>query len=156
MDNYIVKNIEFNSIEKALKLVKKVFMEFDAPDYSQEGIDEFIEQIIENKEFINKFKTGEQIMIGAFHDDKIIGVLAISIRNHISLLFVDKKYHRKGVATKLFNEIYSQLQFNNLNKIKLNSSPYAILFYKKIGFVATDTEQIKNGIRYTPMEFKKG
>lgn len=154
MDNYVVKDIDFNNIEKVFELMRNVFMEFDAPDYSQEGITEFLEKIIENQEFINKFKTGEQIMIGAFHDDKIIGVLAISIRNHISLVFVDKQYHRRGIVTCLFYEIYSRLKLKNIDKIKLKSSPYAIPFYKKIGFVATDTEQVKNGIRYTPMEFK--
>ncbi|CEH34349.1 Acyl-CoA N-acyltransferase [Romboutsia lituseburensis] len=153
VENYCIKNVDFNDIEEAFKLVKDVFMEFDAPDYSQEGVNEFINQIIENKEFINKFKTGEQLMIGAFHNNKIIGVLAISIRNHISLVFVDKKYHRRGIATKLINEIVSKLKLKNVDKIKLNSSPYAIPFYEKIGFIAIDVEQIKNGIRYVPMEF---
>lgn len=153
VENYCIKDVEFSNIEGAFELVKDVFMEFDAPDYSQEGVNEFINQIIENKEFINKFKTGEQMMIGAFHNNKIIGVLAISTRNHISLVFVDKKYHRMGIATKLVNEIASRLKLKNIDKIKLNSSPYAIQFYEKIGFIATDIEQIKNGIRYVPMEF---
>lgn len=152
MENYCIKNIEFCHIEKALELVKDVFMEFDAPDYSQEGVDEFISKIIENPEFINNFKTGEQIMLGAFDKEQIIGVLAISVRNHISLVFVDKNYHKKGIASKLINEIINRLRLNNVDKIKLNSSPYAIEFYEKVGFAATDVEQIKNGIRYTPME----
>lgn len=152
MENYCIKNVDFRDIEEAFELVKDVFMEFDAPDYSQEGVNEFINKIIENKEFINKFKMGEQMMIGAFHNNKIIGVLAISTRNHISLVFVDKKYHRMGIATKLVNEIVSRLKSKNIDKIKLNSSPYAIQFYEKIGFIATDIEQIKNGIRYVPME----
>jgi ribosomal protein S18 acetylase RimI-like enzyme len=156
MSNYVIKNIEFDDIGEAFKLVKNVFMEFDAPDYSQEGINEFIENIIENQEFIDKFKTYEQIMIGAFDDDKIIGVLAISKRNHISLLFVDKKYHRMGIASSLVNEIVRVLKLKNIDKIKLNSSPYARSFYKKIGFIDTDTEQVKNGIRYTPMELNVG
>ena len=147
-----IRDIELNDIEEALELVKNVFMEFDAPDYSQEGVDEFINQIIENKDFIKKIETREQIMIGAFHNNKIIGVLSISIRNHISLVFVDKKYHRIGIATKLFDEILSRSKLKNIDKIKLNSSPYARAFYEKIGFVATDVEQIKNGIIYTPME----
>ncbi len=91
-------------------------------------------------------------MIGAYRDDKIIGILAISVRNHISLVFVDKNYHRKGIATALFNEIYNRVKLNNGEKIKLNSSPYALPFYERVGFVATDIEQIRNGIRYTPME----
>lgn len=156
MSNYVIKNIEFDDIGEAFKLVKNVFMEFDAPDYSQEGINEFIENIIENQEFIDKFKTCEQIMIGAFDDDKIIGVLAISKRNHISLLFVDKKYHRMGIASSLVNEIVRVVKLKNIDKIKLNSSPYARSFYKKIGFVDIETEQVKNGIRYTPMELNVG
>ncbi|MBU9737013.1 GNAT family N-acetyltransferase [Diplocloster agilis] len=35
---------------------------------------------------------------------------------------------------------------------KLNSSPYAVPIYKKLGFRNTDTEQLMNGIRYTPMK----
>lgn len=154
MNNYVIKNIDFRNIDEAFKLVKDVFIEFNAPQYTQEGVDEFINQIIENQDFINKFKTGEQTMLGAFHNDKIIGVLAISIRNHISLVFVDKEYHRKGIGTKLFDEIINTSKSKNIDKIKLNSSPYAVPFYKKIGFISTDTEQIRKGIRYTPMELK--
>ncbi len=57
MSNYYIKDVDFKDIGVAFKLVEEVFMKFDAPDYSQEGIDEFISQIIENKEFKNKFKT---------------------------------------------------------------------------------------------------
>lgn len=154
MSEYVIKNIKFDRIKEALELVKDVFMEFDAPDYTPQGIEEFINQIIENETFINRFATGEQIMIGAFSDNQIIGVLAISIRNHISLVFVDKKYHRLGIASKLFDEIQSKLKLKDAGSITLNSSPYAVSFYKKIGFVATDVEQVKNGIRYTPMELR--
>lgn len=153
MDNYFIKSIDFGNIFEAFQLVKNVFMELDAPDYSQHGVNEFMGNIIENREFIQKFKTGEQIMIGAVNSkNEIIGVLAISERNHISLVFVDKRYHRIGIATKLFEELISRLRLKNIDKITLNSSPYAILFYNKLGFIATDIEQTKNGIRYTPME----
>lgn len=40
VENYCIKNIEFCHIEKVLELVKDVFMELDASDYSQEGVDE--------------------------------------------------------------------------------------------------------------------
>ena len=151
--DYTIKKVEFNMIEEALLMVIKVFMEFDAPDYSQEGIETFRKCIIENKEFKNCFKTGEQMMIGAFIDNKIIGVLSISIRNHISLVFVDKKYHRIGIATQLFNKVLKEIVDKKADKITLNSSPYAVPFYSKIGFVATDIQQVKDGIKYIPMEF---
>ncbi|HSQ87540.1 GNAT family N-acetyltransferase [Romboutsia sp.] len=66
--DYTIEKIEFNMIEEAFSMIMKVFMEFDAPDYSQEGIETFRKEIIQNKEFKNRFKTGEQMMIGAFID----------------------------------------------------------------------------------------
>lgn len=154
MNDYIIETISIDSLEECFELIRKVFLEFNAPQYSQEGINQFISQILENQQFIHKFNTGEQTMIGAFYNDKIIGVLAISIRNHISLLFVDKEHHRKGIATKLFDEMLNISKSKNIDTIKLNSAPYAIPFYKNLGFIPTDTEQSINGIRYTPMEFK--
>ena len=37
----------------------------------------------------------------------------------------------------------------------VNSSPYAVEVYRHLGFVPTDTEQLTNGIRYTPMRFEQ-
>lgn len=152
MSDYIIKKVDFNEIEQALSLVMDVFMEFDAPDYGEEGVETFRTNIIESKDFKNCFKTGEQVMFGAFIDNKIIGIISISCRNHISLLFVDKKYHKMGIATKLFNSLTKELGLKKGDKIKLNSSPYAIEFYSRIGFVSTDTCKTKDGISYTPME----
>lgn len=153
MNEYIIKKVDFNRIGDAFSLVIDVFMEFDAPDYSQEGVETFRNGIIKSEEFKNRFKIGEQVMFGAFLDDKIIGIIAISVSNHISLLFVDKKYHKIGVATELFNTMIKELGLKKGDKIKLNSSPYAIEFYSHIGFVSTDLCKTKNGMRYTPMEF---
>ncbi len=35
----------------------------------------------------------------------------------------------------------------------VNSSPYAVEIYRRLGFAPTDHEQITNGIRYTPMKY---
>lgn len=39
--------------------------------------------------------------------------------------------------------------------ITVNSSPYAVPVYHKLGFIDTDTEQLSDGIRYIPMKFEK-
>jgi predicted GNAT family N-acyltransferase len=36
--------------------------------------------------------------------------------------------------------------------LTVNAAPYAVGFYHKIGFVDTGTEQLSDGIYYTPME----
>ena len=42
---------------------------------------------------------------------------------------------------------------NGHETLTVNSSPYAVEAYRHFGFVATDTEQLTNGIRYFPMVY---
>lgn len=151
--DYCIRKVEFDNIDNAFNMVLNVFMEFNAPDYGEEGVNSFKNGLINNDLFKNRFDTGDQLMFGAYLEGKVIGVIAVSARNHISLLFVDKIYHNKGIATSLFNSLLHELKCRKATKITLNSSPYAVKFYKKLGFIQTDTKQCKNGIIYTPMEY---
>ncbi len=40
----------------------------------------------------------------------------------------------------------------SLTEITVNSSPYAVEVYHKLGFKDTAVEQISDGIRFTPMK----
>ena len=53
MKAFKIVEIESDNIEKAMALVKRVFLESDAQDYSEEGIQEVMEDMIENSEFKN-------------------------------------------------------------------------------------------------------
>ena len=128
---------------QALDLAWEVFMEFEAPDYSKEGVEEFRGFLDDEKE-VAKLR-----FFGAFHDNKIAGVLAMR-GDHISLFFVKKAFHKKGIGKGLFQ--YMMSQFGDGEKT-VNSSPYAKEIYCKLGFMAANTEQITNGIRYIPMVY---
>ena len=82
--------------------------------------------------------------IGAFYDQKLIGLIGIRTElEHICFFFVDGQYHRKGVGTKMFDYL---LENYKGNIITVNSSPYGLGFYKKLGFVPTEEEKTINGI----------
>lgn len=151
--NYLIRRLGMSEIDEALSLVWEVFLEFEAPDYPEEGIRTFETTIIKSVDFKNRILSGDQLMYGTFHDKKLIGVLSISISNHISLLFVNKDYHRKGVATSLFKNLLNELKKNEVKKITLHSSPYGVPFYYKIGFKDVAAEQVRDGMSYTPMEY---
>ncbi|WMJ87659.1 GNAT family N-acetyltransferase [Anaerocolumna sp. MB42-C2] len=148
----LINKLNVTELERAFVLIWDVFLEFDAPDYSQEGIETFRKNFIENEDFRNAFKEGRQIMYGAFLNNLLIGVISISINNHVSCVFVDKKYHRNGIATMLFRHIILELKERQVQKIFLNASPFAIPFYHAIGFEDLDNQQDYHGILYTPME----
>ena len=69
------------------------------------------------------------------------------------MLFVGKKFHRKGVGAELMRrslEICRQKD-KDLKEVSVSSCPYAVPIYEKMGFQQTEPEQIKNGIRFVPM-----
>lgn len=88
---------------------------------------------------------------GAFDGRRIVGVIAIRGFSHISLLFVDPVFHRKGIARMLFEKATAYAANRDCHKITVNSSPYAVSFYENLGFTAIAPEQEIQGIRSTPM-----
>ena len=74
-------------------------------------------------------------------------------QSHISLLFVDEEFHKMGVGRKLVHALCKIQREIGSYRLTVNSSPYAVGFYHKVGFVDTNLEQAKDGIRFTPMSW---
>jgi GNAT superfamily N-acetyltransferase len=139
---------------RACQLVMESFNEFVAPDYSEKGVIEFSKYL--NPQFMQQRSVNNHFVIVALDKDTITGMIEVRNYNHISLLYVKKEYLKRGIAKKLLETaIDKSLKHNtNISLIEVNSSPFAIQIYEKLGFVKTDTEQVKNGIRFTPMTKK--
>ncbi len=153
MSDFIIKRIGQENFIPSLKLAENVFMEFEAKDYPPEGTESF-KGFLYCEETEKRFLCGNMIIWGAFDRNKQIAIFAIRDESHLSLVFVDKDYHRKGVATALWNEALAYISQNeNIREITVNSSPYGLPFYKQIGFKEVDEEQLSDGIRYIPMKY---
>ena len=138
-----IRDIKEKEMSEALKLVWETFLIYEAPDYTEEGIEEF-RKVINDQEWISK-----RFFKGAFIDEKIVGVIATYNINHIALFFVDGNYHRMGIGKKLYKEVEL---LNNDDYFTVNSSPYAHEIYKHLGFFDTDSEQCIHGLRFFPMK----
>ena len=143
MENIIIREMNKNEIDVVRKLVLDTFIEFEAPDYSEEGIQSFKDFIFDDEKFLNLKINVIEI------EDKIVSMIAIRNRTHIALLFTNRDFHKKGLARKLFNDFKSSLKDGD--KITVNSSPYAVEVYKKLGFEIIEPEQTVDGIRFTKM-----
>lgn len=147
-----IEKIQNGSLIQALELVWQVFLEFEAPDYSEEGVREF-KSFIELEAVRKKVAEGELLVWGCMDGDEIIGVLALRPPCHIALLFVDKRCHRQGIARALFETALGHCKANGDDReMTVNSSPYAAEAYRRLGFVDTGAEQTVNGIRFIPMK----
>ena len=140
----IIRKIKKEEMQKALDLVWNTFLEYEAPDYTQEGIEEF------KKALDNDFWIKEREFYGAYDEEnKLLGVIATKDRTHIALFFVDGQYHKQGIGRKLFDKVKS---INDSKIFTVNSSPYAHEIYKHLGFEDTDYEQCINGLKFYPMK----
>ena len=134
-----------------MDLAWRTFLKFDAPDYPQEGIDNFRE-FVTDEVLKDMFHSGEYQLFVAVCAGKIIGIISLRDRNHLSLLFVDPAYHRQGIGTGLLQTLTEYMSSEMGQKsVTVNASPYAVGFYHKMGFEDTDTRQLVSGILYTPM-----
>ncbi|EOL45166.1 GNAT family N-acetyltransferase [Enterococcus caccae] len=140
-------------LKEALTLVQDVFHEFEAPDYSNEGIEHFKQYI--SFDTIKQQIVAQDLIVWAYfaNGTKITGMIALRLPNHISLLFVDKRFHKQGIARQLLETAFTYCQtVHNATQVTLNSSPYALDVYKHLGFVPTDNQHVIDGIIFTPMK----
>lgn len=130
----------------AFSLIWETFLQFEAPDYSEEGVESF-------RSFLSDADTVRALeFFGAFEGEELRGVVATrEEQRHICCFFVRAQYHRQGIGRKLWDYLRRN---SGAAVITVNSSPYGVPFYHALGFSDTDTEQQKDGIRFTPMKYE--
>lgn len=141
-----------SQLRTALELIWEVFDEFEAPDYEEMGIKTF-QHFIEYHAMLDKMESGEMKFWGCYQNSYMVGVIAIRPIQHISLLFVRGQFHHLGVASRLVRIAISDIREDKpeIPYVTVNSSPYAVEFYKKIGFEPLGPEETRDGIRFTSM-----
>lgn len=146
-----IGEIKPEEIVEAAAVVTDTFTKYIAPGYSEEGIAEF-SQFVQPEIFLERLKAGSLILVSRI-GGRLAGVIEILNNDHISLLFTAADFHRQGIAAGLLAAALSRCRENDsqLSAITVNSSPFAVGIYERLGFKRTDREQLKNGIRFTPM-----
>ena len=90
----IKKIIDDLQISNAINLIWETFLQFEAPEYSVEGIQSF-RDFIEDKEIIQTVEFW-----GAYDNKELKGVIATNDnRKHICCFFVKAHYHRQGTVS---------------------------------------------------------
>ena len=144
------KDTEWDTV---MELAFKVFLKYESVEYGEEGIRSFAE-FVTDEALKKMFLIGEYLLFVALDGEKIVGLISLRSGNHISLLFVDDKYHRKGIGSALIKCLQEHLLKNTrYEKMTVFASPYGIPFYHKVGFRDTGKQTKREGIIFTPMEF---
>lgn len=83
-------------------------------------------------------------------ENEIVGFIAIKDKNRLFHLFVNSKYHKKGIAKALWDNIKEQYDVSNMS---VNSSRYAIKIYESFGFKINGEQSEYLGLTYQPMVY---
>ena len=150
---YQIRRAYEDEWDDAMDLAWRTFLKYEADIYSEEGVRNF-EDFITDTTLYRMFTMGVYQLFVALDGSKIIGMITLRNSSHISLLFVDEKYHRRGVGSALISYLQEYLLMQTaIDKVTVNAAPYGVAFYHKLGFCDIGPEEVKDGIRYTPMKF---
>ena len=124
-------------------LVIRVFNEFVAAQYSQEGVQEFL-KYVEPDELKNRCQTNDFVLI-AKTQDRIVGMIEIVDHKHISLFYTDKQFQGRGIGKELLKKSLELCFEHNpeLSEISVNSSPNAVTAYQESRFSAVSPNRQK-------------
>lgn len=135
-----------------MALAWRTFLRFEAQDYPPEGVRNF-ERFVSDQTIYRMFIIGSYHLFVAYAGTKLVGMITLRDDSHISLLFVDEKYHRQGIGRALVQCVSDFLvSESRASRMTVNASPYGVEFYHKLGFRDVRPQEQKDGIIYTPME----
>mgnify|MGYP000289868775 CR=1 FL=1 len=140
----VIRRLEQLEYENAVTLSLEVYLQCGEEDFDEQGLESF-KSFVNDREVVNRL-----VIYGAFDGDNLVGVLATkNLGEHISLFFIKKEYHRKGIGQKLFD---ASIGDDPVSVMTVNSSSYAVPFYRSLGFREVKEPQVTNGLRYVPMK----
>jgi len=150
--DYVIRWAKREEWDATMDMVWKTFLKYDGGDCSQEGIQSF-RNFITDERLKQAFLEGKYQLLLALYGERVIGAGSLRAINHLSLLFVDGEWHRKGVGRALVETLCDYLK-NELGEryVSLQASPFAVGFYKKLGFTQIKTQSDTPGVPVVPME----
>lgn len=145
--NIVIRYAREEEWEPAMEIAWRTFLNFEADEYGEEGKKNFLD-FISSEQLFQMFRLGSYRLAVAYQGEQMVGMASMRGTNHISLLFVDQNYHRRGIGTSLLAFLQDGL---DQKAMTVNASPYGAPFYSKVGFVKTNDWVTADGITFLPM-----
>ena len=150
MRNIIIKHAEEKDWDAAIAVAWVTFRQIASQVSDEAAANAFREGLTSTQLYID-FLQGRYPVFCAYHDHKVVGVLAMRGNSHISLLFVKQEFQRLGIATGLLERCMAYCRKKGSTELTVNAISTGIPFYIRNGFKALAEERVEQGLRYTPM-----
>lgn len=145
----LIRPLAPDDIPAAAALLRRAAEEFILHESTPAGGAVFLAE--QGEEGMRSFLAKGYVYHVAEVDGTLAGFIAIRERSHLYSLYVDSRFHRRGVAHRLWETAkQAALGPGHPGAFTVNSSNHALPFYASLGFVPTAPTQV-GIVRYNPM-----
>ena len=144
---YEIRSLTNEHIAEASAVIQERFLGLAAADWQPEAQNVFFANTAPGS--LQK-KLGTMIFAaGAFSERGMAGVILMPSPNLLGLLFVRPRWLRLGIGRALWESARAHIEarFPEVSTVELNATPYAVRFYKSVGFVPISAEFERDGQR---------
>jgi len=148
---FFLRTLTEADAEAASQLAQESFAEFVAADWTPEACERF--HAHSTPDVLRQSLQSSSFTAGAFVGASMVGFILMPQPSFVRMLFVKRGAMRQGIGGQLWESArtHTALSFPKVATVELNASPYAIAFYRRIGFVAISAEYLREGSRATRM-----
>ena len=132
-------------------LIRPLAEKFIAVDFSPAGARNLLASM-EPDAVAGYFELGYKYHV-AEQDGVLAGVVAVRDNSHLYHLFVAEPFQGRGVARRLWQTARDACRrAGNPGSFTVKSSRFAVVVYRKLGFVESGPPESRDGITCFPME----
>lgn len=137
------------AVHRDLKEMQQLFVETIQhtcrKDYNQEQIEVWVASVTNDERWEHLLK--DQYCIIAEADNKIAGYGSLRNGNFVDFMYVHKDYLRRGIASKIYQELEKESKRRGYSKMASDVSITARPFFEKKGFkVIRENKKEINGV----------
>lgn len=134
------------------RLLRASASEFIVHESSREGACTFLRE--NDEDGLRGFLAAGHVYHVAEEAGEIAGFIGMRDNSHVFHLFVDKRWHRQGLARRLWETARAAaVERGGSGSFTVNSSNHAVPVYETWGFARTAPTQCLKGLYFNPMRF---
>jgi D-alanyl-D-alanine carboxypeptidase len=152
IDELLIRAVTPGDVRAASALVHRSFNTLAAADWEPKARAVFLQE--SSPERLENASAAHAA--GAFFGGEIVGFLSMPAPSVLSMLFVDPRHVRRGIGRALWEAARTHVEsvFPEVTTVELNSTPFALPFYRAMGFTPISREFVREGCRVTRMAYR--
>jgi len=149
-----IRSLRPDDIPAAARLLRAAAEEFILHESSPEDSAAFL--AAQGEEGMRGFLAEGYVYHVAESGGELAGFIAVRQRSHVYSLYVDKQFHRRGIARRLWDAARAAaLGPDHPGAFTVKASNHAVPFYESLGFVRSAPMQVST-VCYNPMRLALG